>query len=128
MQLNLETDTSQTSIQAYSEAGIQIAGRWYSTSLQLMSNRIIENWQPNPADQLELSDLAQLCAENPEVLILGTGQRIQFPPQKLYAELAAKNIGLEVMGTEAACRTFNILLSEGRAVAAALYLEIQHIR
>jgi uncharacterized protein len=123
MQLNLETDTHRTRIHAYSESGIQIAGQWYTNNLLLTSEQIIENWQPGPVKQLKQSDLAQLFTENPEVLILGSGRHIQFPPQQLYAELAAKKIGLEVMDTEAACRTFNILLSEDRAVVAALYIE-----
>ena len=123
MQLSQETDTHRTRIQAYSETGVQIASHWYSTHLLLTGERIIENWRPGPVTELQQSALTQLLTENPEVLILGSGPRIQFPPQKLYAELAEKKIGLEVMDTSAACRTFNILLSEGRAVVAALYIE-----
>jgi uncharacterized protein len=123
MQLNQETDTHRTRIQAYSETGVKIAGRWHSTHLLLTGEQIIENWQPGPVTELQQSDLTQLLTENPEVLILGSGPRLQFPPQKLYAELAGNKIGLEVMDTAAACRTFNILLSEDRAVVAALYIE-----
>ncbi|MBN1379888.1 MAG: hypothetical protein JXA04_11720 [Gammaproteobacteria bacterium] len=121
MQLHLETTAGRTSISAYSEQGIHIAGRWYSNHLLLTPERILEDRQPVPIASLTSQHLKPLLEEKPEVLILGTGKEVIFPDPKLYAELAADNIGLEVMNTEAACRTFNILLSEKRRVVAVLY-------
>ncbi len=123
MKLDLETNSGTNSVQAYSNQSIKIAGQWYSNSLLLTVNRIFDNWQANPVTGLKLDDFSLLLSQKPEVLILGSGQKIQFPPKPLYVELASLGIGLEVMDTEAACRTFNILLSEDRKVAAAIVLK-----
>lgn len=125
MQLDFEPNTRPTAISAYSERGIQIAGHWYTDHLLLTPGRVVTGWQACPVSELTREHLTLLSAENPEVLILGTGNAIRFPPQRLFADLAANGVGLEVMDTRAACRTFNILLSEERAVAALLYLEIK---
>ena len=66
--------------------------------------------------------MASALALQPEILLIGTGRRLVFPAHSLYAELFRKGIGLEVMDTTAACRTYNILLSEGREVVAALFM------
>ncbi len=123
MQLNLDTNIGANSISAYSEQGIQIAGRWYSENLIITPKKIITNWQAHIVTNLTLEDFKLLLPEQPEVLILGTGKKCLFPPKPLYVQLAAVGTGLEVMDTRAACRTFNILLSEDRAVATALCLE-----
>ena len=123
MKLDLDTNSGTNSVQAYSKQGIQIAGQWYSNNLLLTPDTIIDNWQANPVAGLTLKDFSLLLPQKPEVMILGSGQKIQFPPKPLYVELASLGIGLEVMDTEAACRTFNILLSEDRLVVAAMYLE-----
>ena len=62
-------------------------------------------------------------ALDPEVVLLGTGSRQRFPHPRLSRPLADARIGLEVMSTAAACRTYNILMAEGRKVAAALLVE-----
>lgn len=69
---------------------------------------------------LRWSALPMLNDESIEVLLVGSGARQEFPPLELYAELAERRIGLEVMDTPAACRTYNILLAEGRQVAALM--------
>lgn len=71
-------------------------------------------------DDLSASTITRLGAHDPEVVILGTGARHVFPPRELFAPLARAGIGVEIMSTPAACRTYNILDSEGRKVAALL--------
>jgi uncharacterized protein len=71
---------------------------------------------------LDRDALVPALAMSPEILILGTGERLQFPASALYAELAGRGIGLEVMDTAAACRTYNVLVNEDRPVVAALIL------
>lgn len=124
MQLNLDSNNSRTSITAYSEKGVCIGGRWHNHHLLLTTEKIIDGWKPPAVNRLTIEHLDPVLNAQPEVLILGSGRQIVFPPRALYINLAAKGIGLEVMNTEAACRTFDILLNEARAVAAALYLEI----
>jgi uncharacterized protein len=72
--------------------------------------------------QLTEQDLAQLLDLKPEIVLLGTGAQQQFPHPRLTQALAAAHVGIEVMDTRAACRTFNILLGEGRRAIAALIL------
>ena len=71
---------------------------------------------------LSIDDFAKLIPLKPEVVLLGTGSRQRLPPPALYAAFAERGIGLEVMDNRAACRTFNLLLSEYRDVAVALML------
>ena len=71
---------------------------------------------------LSIDDFAKLIPLKPEVVLLGTGSRQRLPPPALYAAFAERRIGLEVMDNRAACRTFNLLLSEYRDVAVALML------
>ena len=123
MKLDLDPNTNPNTINAYSESGIEIGGKLYINNLLLSDKNIFDNWQANPVNELTLEDFSLLFADKPEVLILGTGANMQFPSKSLYVELASQGIGLEVMDTEAACRTFNVLLSEGRAVAGAMYLD-----
>ncbi len=71
---------------------------------------------------LQERDLEDLLREEPEIVILGTGWRVQRPPRELVFAMARRGIGFESMDTPAACRTFNILLSEGRDVAVILII------
>ena len=63
-----------------------------------------------------------LFEQPPEVLLLGTGATLRFPPPEIFADLYAANVGVEVMDSGAACRTFNILANDGRRVALAVLL------
>jgi uncharacterized protein len=72
---------------------------------------------------LALADFEPILALQPEVILLGTGARQQFPPAALLQAVLSRGVGLEVMATDAACRTFNVLASEYRRVAAALYTD-----
>ena len=72
---------------------------------------------------LTAEHLEAVLGESTQVLILGTGTRQHFPAPKVQFALLERGIGLEVMDTGAACRTYNILVSEGRDVVAALLLD-----
>ena len=76
---------------------------------------------PEPA-ALTLDDLAPALALQPEILLLGTGNRLVFPDGQIHARILALGIGFEVMDSGAACRTYNILMSEQRRVVAALLM------
>jgi uncharacterized protein len=81
---------------------------------------IVKNWPPQTFEDLEQSHIEQLSEFSSEVVILGTGQTLRFPDMKWLAVLHSRGIGFEVMDTGAACRTYNILMSDGRKVLAAL--------
>jgi uncharacterized protein len=72
---------------------------------------------------LRVDDLAPALELNPQILLLGTGKTHCFPPAELMGAVLKQNVGLEVMTTDAACRTYNVLVSEGRSVVAALIIE-----
>jgi len=80
----------------------------------------LSDWDVNGFDDLELAHFKRLQALQPELVILGTGLQQQFPDPQLCNPLIEARIGLEVMDRFAACRTYNILVAEGRKVLAAL--------
>jgi uncharacterized protein len=82
----------------------------------------LQDWLPRSVDELALEHLAPLFDLEPEVVVLSTGERQRFPRAALRAEFATRKIGLEVMEIGAACRTYNVLISEERRVVAAILL------
>jgi uncharacterized protein len=109
-------------INAYSEEEVVINGQRFDHSLVLMPQRIIKGWPPRSFEELVAGNFQQLAELDPDLVLLGTGSRQYFPSPPLYRALISAGIGLEVMTTPAACRTYNILMAEGRTVAAALLL------
>ena len=86
----------------------------------LLSPQEVRAWSVQADAPVTLDHLAPLIAQEPDIIILGTGEKQTFPDHELGMQLLNRGIGLEVMDTGAACRTYNVLVSEGRAVAAAL--------
>ncbi len=107
-------------VQAYGPAGIRIGGRTYGGALILTPGRIITDWGPRDAAELGSDHLQALLDLDPELIVLGTGAVQVFPAASLYRVLTARRVGIEVMDTGAACRTYNFLLAEGRRVVAGL--------
>ena len=94
----------------------------YRENLLVTPERIVTGWASAGFDALTEADFAALAALAPEVALLGTGASLRFPDPRLTRPLIDARIGLEVMDTPAACRTFNILAAEGRRVAAGILL------
>ena len=94
----------------------------YRENVVVTPEKIVSGWAPNGFDALVAEDFAAIAALRPEVALLGTGATIRFPHPRLTRALTDARIGLEVMDTPAACRTFNILAAEGRKVAVAILL------
>lgn len=92
------------------------------SSLIVLPHRIVTDWPPQSFEALSSGDFEALLEFNPEIVLLGTGETLRFPHPRLTEALIRAGVGLEVMNTPAACRTYNILASEGRKVAAALIL------
>lgn len=107
-------------IEAYGPDGIRVAGRLLIGGLILFPNRLIEGWGPAEPSSLNAAQLSPLIDLKPELIVLGTGATQVFPDASVYLRVTQLGIGLEVMDTGAACRTYNILMSEGRRVAAGL--------
>lgn len=94
----------------------------YRENVVVTPEKIITGWAPNGFDTLVGDDFVAIAELEPEVALLGTGATIRFPHPRLTRALTDARIGLEVMDTPAACRTFNILAAEGRRVAVAILL------
>lgn len=133
MKMQLESST-QRLISAYGPGSIAVDGVAYSDPILVLPQRVQEAWYQVPSSDDPLADLrlhhfdAVLKPGDDEegvsICLLGTGERHHFPNPRLVAELAAAGVALEAMHTRAACRTYSVLVNEGRPVAAAL-LQIQ---
>lgn len=95
----------------------------YERSLLLQPDRIDPAWGPTSVDTLTAAHIAPLAGIGCDVILLGTGERQRFPGPAILRPLIEARIGVEIMDTPAACRTYNILVAEGRKVAAALIVE-----
>ncbi|MDZ4262895.1 MAG: Mth938-like domain-containing protein [Pseudomonadota bacterium] len=93
-----------------------------SHSAIILPNLLIRDWSPKTVAELSQADIQQLAALTPELVIIGTGKRLQWPDRAVMTPLMEAGIGYEIMDTAAACRTYNILSYEGRAVAVALMM------
>ena len=109
-------------ITAYDQSEIIINGRSLRSSFVIAPDEVIEHWPASGIEQLTVEHFEAVLDLNPEIVILGTGMNLRFPEVGLYAQIINRGIGVEVMDTGAACRTYNILLSEGRRVVAGLIL------
>ena len=95
----------------------------YRDNVLVTPERIVTGWTAGGFDTLTEADFAALAELKPEVVLLGTGASLRFPHPRLTRALTDAGIGVEVMDTPAACRTFNILAAEGRRVVAAVILD-----
>jgi uncharacterized protein len=120
MKLTLDAPASANFIRAYTPAGFRIGQRELSGSVIVSGGSMIENWRPRDVGELTVADLEPALALRPEVLLIGTGAKQEFPSREILAALHRARVGFEVMNTGAACRTYNVMLAEGRAVVAAL--------
>ena len=91
-------------------------------SVIIMPEQLVKDWPPQGRDDLTAAHFDALVAMQPEVVLFGSGPRLWWPPSALISAFARHRIGFEVMDTAAACRTYNILVYEGRNVAAALLM------
>jgi len=121
MKLNAEHPQGLNAITAYGPGFVVINGQMHERSLIVGHDHLPTDWPVARLDDLTSEHLAGL-EQNCDVILLGTGARQRFPAPSILRPLLEKRIGVEVMDTEAACRTYNILLSEGRAVVAALII------
>ena len=123
MKLHLNQDQELLLIRAYTADQITIGETHYRTSIIVTPTRVVTDWAQPTVAALGEHDFRRMLEFEPEVVLLGTGLRMIFPPPSITHPLMNQSIGLEVMDTAAACRTYNILAGEGRNVLAALIIE-----
>jgi uncharacterized protein len=119
VKLHATRATGVNTITGYGEGYVMVNGERRASSVVVLPDRI-EPWERKEFSQLTEADFQFLQGLGVEIVLLGTGARQRFPHPRLTAPLAQAGIGLEVMDTQAACRTYNILVAEERKVAAAL--------
>lgn len=120
MQFNRET-TNALTIRSCEPGRIRIGETWYRQNLIVAPDRIIEPWAAHHPAQVTPQALQPAIELEPEILLIGTGAAYVMCDVELIGALARQGIGAEVMDTAAACRTFNVLVHESRAVVAALF-------
>ena len=120
MDLLLQRPGNHVYIRALTEDGIRVGDNWYQGSLILSAATVTPGWSVKRVEDLDETALQPVLGLKPEIVLLGTGARQVFLPAELMMVFHARGIGVEVMATPAACRTFNVLVSEERRVVAAL--------
>ena len=121
MKFSLEPD-HQSSIQSYATGQVVVGGNTYTSPLIISATGVSPDWEPSTLEEITEQHLRELLLLDPEIVILGTGARLRFPSAAITSCLMEHRIGIEVMDTASACRTYNVLLSEDRRVVAALLM------
>jgi uncharacterized protein len=122
LKLHLSGMTGQNMFTGYGAGHVMINHARYEHSLIVLPDRIIEDWNANAFEDITAEHFDFMLSLQPEMVLFGTGATLRFPHPWLTRGLIRAGIGVEVMDTAAACRTYNILTAEGRRVAAALLI------
>jgi uncharacterized protein len=122
MKLNLENRGASNVVRSYSASSIKVGDAVLTTSSIVSTEQIIRDWPPHTVEQLSRSHLEAIVALKPEIVVLGTGTQQKFPSMDLAAAMMTRGIGFEVMDTGAACRTYNVLVSEDRRAVLAVLM------
>jgi uncharacterized protein len=120
MKLHLAKTEGQNQFTGYGSGYVAVNNQRYERSIVVTPEAIHDTWAVTGVDAIGANELAFLLELKPEILLLGTGATHRFPGPAALREFARVQIGVESMDTAAACRTFNILMAEGRNVIAAI--------
>lgn len=123
MKLQADRIEGQNAISRHGAEGVIVNGVEYRESVLVPWHGSVVRWEAADFESLTEAHFEALAALGPEVVIFGSGSRIRFPRPALMQPLMSRRIGIETMDTAAACRTYNVLLAEGRSVVAALLFE-----
>jgi uncharacterized protein len=122
MKLHLTQADGLNLLTGYSDNWISVNHQRIEHSLIVTPDTLVTDWKVQGFDALTEADFEHIAKLNPEVVLLGTGAQHRFIHPRLIRALTEANVAVECMTTNAACRTYNILMAEGRQVAAALIL------
>ncbi len=120
VQLTRDQDRAQLLVRSCEPGVITIGDRQIRSHFLVFPDRIRPDWPVDNVAALTAIDFDEAAACEPDLIVLGTGQTLAFPRAEVSAALLARGIGFEVMDTRAACRTYNVLVMDGRSVVAAL--------
>jgi uncharacterized protein len=119
-ELTLQRPDTRYFIRGAGPDGVVVVDRAIPGSLIVSAERLEEDWAPKRVEDIGETHIEQILEFEPEVILLGTGARQGFLPPALIARCYGEGVGIEVMTTRAACRTFNVLIAEERRAVAAL--------
>ena len=123
MKIELDSELSTSNkIISYSNGSFRLKDSLLKRNIVISKNCLIENWIVESYHNLATRHLDQIISWQPELIIIGSGSVPSFPNAELIEHTASRNIGLEIMDTGAACRSYNLLIDEGRDVVACLFL------
>jgi uncharacterized protein len=123
MKLHSSSTQQYQTVTGYDASGVEINAQRYDFSLTVMPEVPPRPWPVARFEDLAKEHFDSIAADSPDVVILGTGERQRFVHPKLITALSGNRIGVECMDSHAACRTYNILMGEGRKVTLALIIE-----
>ena len=122
MRFSFDSDLNHHAITGYGPDWVRVNQQEFRRSLILTPERLVTDWPPQTFGDLVEAHFAVIAELEPEIVLLGTGSRQRFPRPALVQSLLARGVGVDVMDLAAACRTYNVVMLEGRRVAAALLL------
>lgn len=122
MKIEREQPSGKNAFTGYGPGYVEVNRARHEASLVVSGERIVTDWPVASVGELSGDHVAVILELGPEIVLIGTGARLEFPDPALLAPLQRAGVGVEVMDTQAACRTYNLLLAEGRGVIAALIL------
>ena len=122
MELNLERPRDYLFVRKADAHTVTVVDRPFTASIILARDKVIDDWGVSDVMEMAPKDAEPILALQPDVVLLGTGERQQFPSQAVLAAFLQRGVGVEVMDNAAAARTWDILASEGRNVVAAFIL------
>lgn len=121
--MNITRDqVSPVTIRKFERGSVTVGDEVITENVTIFRDRILRKLAIADVASVTEQDLETLLAEQPEIVVFGTGWSAERPPRELVFALARRGIGFEIMDTPAACRTFNILIGEGRDAAAILVI------
>jgi uncharacterized protein len=123
MKLHSSSTQQYQTVTGYDASGVEINAKRYDFSLLVMPETPARAWDVARFEDLAPEHFEAIAKDAPDVVVLGTGERQRFVHPRLIAALSALRIGVECMDSHAACRTYNILMGEGRKVTLALIIE-----
>ena len=123
MKFHLERLEGRNRFTGHGPGYVEVNGERLTVSVVVGEDFLHRGWAAPSLERLGPDSIAPLLDRRPELVLLGTGAAFRFPPRDLLGPLHEAGVGVEVMDTPAACRTFNILLAEGRRVLAAVIVD-----
>ena len=123
MKLHALSPSSLNAFTGYGDGYVEVNAVRFDHSILVEPDQPVADWPVARFEDLSTASFAWVAERSPELVVFGSGSKLRFPHPRLLAPLSSRGIGVETMDLHAACRTYNILMAEGRKVAAVLLIE-----